>query len=233
MYLKELSLKLCPSLRSATSLCSIFITSCCTQCDPRNCSSYGADGILKPTEFGLFGAGAFDEKGLKQVTNSTLELIHALRVTAKRLENGAPYEWGHMGRCNCGHLVQTITAMSSREIVESVDFAMDEWSEHAKDYCEGTGYKVDDLFLTLQKIGFDYRDVIHLENLTDQRVLRRLGQHLRRNCVTDVVLYLTTLADILEEDNHSTPLYTLLTAGQQQTSEQIASEQSAWAPMSV
>ncbi|MCB0085034.1 MAG: hypothetical protein KDE47_29035 [Caldilineaceae bacterium] len=134
------------------------------------------------------------------MTQSTPELVQALRVTAQRLRDGAHYEWGHMGRCNCGHLVQTITAMTSREIVESIDFAMDEWSEHAKDYCEGTGHKVDDLFLTLQQIGFDYRDVMHLENLTDQRVLTRLGQHLRRNCVTDVTLYMTTLADILEED---------------------------------
>ncbi|MCB0107603.1 MAG: hypothetical protein KDE53_16900 [Caldilineaceae bacterium] len=134
------------------------------------------------------------------MTQSTPELVQALRVTAQRLRDGAHYEWGHMGRCNCGHLVQTITAMTSREIVESIDFAMDEWSEHAKDYCEGTGHKVDDLFLTLQQIGFDYRDVMQLENLTDQRVLTRLGQHLRRNCVTDVTLYMTTLADILEED---------------------------------
>lgn len=134
------------------------------------------------------------------MAQSTPELIHALRLTAQRLREGAQYEWGHMGRCNCGHLVQTITAMSSREIVESVDFAMNEWSEHAKDYCEGTGHKVDDLFLTLQQVGFDYHDVIHLENLTDQRVLARLDQHLRRNSVTDVIRYMTTLADLLEEE---------------------------------
>ena len=134
------------------------------------------------------------------MAQGTPALIQALRITAQRLTDGAQYEWGHLGRCNCGHLVQTVTAMSSREIVEAVDFAMDEWSEHAKDYCEGTGHKVDDLFLTLQQIGFDYRDVIHLENLTDQRVLTRLNQHLRRNCVTDVTLYMTTLAALLEEE---------------------------------
>ena len=36
-------------------------------------------------------------------------LIDALRATARRLEDGARYEWGHMGRCNCGHLAQTLT----------------------------------------------------------------------------------------------------------------------------
>ena len=40
------------------------------------------------------------------------------------------YQWGHMGQCNAGHLIQTITGMSSYEIVESIDFHMDEWSEH-------------------------------------------------------------------------------------------------------
>jgi len=140
------------------------------------------------------------------MTQSTPELIGALRATAERLRTGAHYEWGHMGRCNCGHLVQTLTSMSDREIVEAVDFALDEWSEHAKDYCSGSGHKVDSLFLTLQAHGFDYQDVIHLENLTDARVLQRLGQqrglsncHLQRNSVTDVIDYMVTLADLLQE----------------------------------
>jgi hypothetical protein len=51
-------------------------------------------------------------------------------------------------------------------------------------------------------MGFDYQDVIHLENLSDQRVLQRLGQerrYLRRNCREDVTLYMNTLATMLEE----------------------------------
>jgi hypothetical protein len=134
--------------------------------------------------------------------HSNPNLIHALRVTAERLEEGARYEWGHMGRCNCGHLVQTITEMSDYEIARSVDFQLDEWSEHAQDYCAGTGHKVDQLFLTLQEMGFGYQDVIHLENLSDSRVLARLGErrYLRRNCREDAVLYLRTMASMLEED---------------------------------
>jgi hypothetical protein len=130
---------------------------------------------------------------------SNPELITALCTTADRLEQGARYEWGHMGRCNCGHLVQTLTQMSDYEIVKSIDFALAEWSEHAQEYCAGTGHKVDNLFLTLHRVGFDYQDVIHLENLSDQRVLNRLGttRYLRRNCREDAVLYLRTLADLL------------------------------------
>jgi len=134
---------------------------------------------------------------------SNPDLICALRQTAERLEAGAKYEWGHMGRCNCGHLVQTLTNMSDYEIVKSVDFQLNEWSEHAMDYCAGTGHKVDDLFLTLHQVGFNYKDVIHLENLSDRRVLKRLENgktHLQRNNVDDAILYMNTMADMLEEE---------------------------------
>ena len=136
------------------------------------------------------------------MAKSKPELIDALRTTAQRLTTGAHYEWGHMGRCNCGHLVQTITSLSDREIVQVADHRLDEWTEHAKDYCEGSGHSLDTLFLTLQEMGFDYQDVIHLENLSDQRVLQRLDQerrYLRRNCREDVTLYMNTLATMLEE----------------------------------
>ncbi|MBX3011549.1 MAG: hypothetical protein KF832_08570 [Caldilineaceae bacterium] len=137
------------------------------------------------------------------MAKSNPELIQALRTTADRLSTGAPYEWGHMGRCNCGHLLQTITHLTPHEIVQTADYQLDEWTEHAKDYCEGTGHSLDTLFLTLQEMGFDYQDVIHLENLSDRRVLRRLGEtpcYLRRNVSADVVLYMNTLAALLEEE---------------------------------
>ncbi|MDX1523212.1 MAG: hypothetical protein R3264_16415, partial [Anaerolineae bacterium] len=105
--------------------------------------------------------------------------------------------------CNCGHLVQTLTNMSDTEIAKSVDFMLDEWSEFANDYCAGTGHKVDDLFLTLQSVGFSHEDVIRLENLSDKRVLNRLegqNRYLRRNNVQDVTLYMVTLANLLEDE---------------------------------
>jgi hypothetical protein len=138
-----------------------------------------------------------------KMPQSNLDLIDTLRETAARLANGARYEWGHMGRCNCGHLVQTVTNMTDYEIVKTIDFELDEWTEHAQDYCEGSGHKVDDLFIILQNVGFSYQDVIHLENLSDQKVLDRLEggrRYLRRNSVEDVTLYMSTMADLLEED---------------------------------
>ena len=130
-------------------------------------------------------------------------LISALKETASRLSLGAKYEWGHMGRCNCGHLVQTITKLSDREIVESVDNQLNEWSEHAQEYCDTSNSKAEYLFDRLKEIGFDYEDVIKLEYLSDKNVLSRLGegpQYLRNNDVKDVVLYMDKMAEMLEEE---------------------------------
>ena len=137
------------------------------------------------------------------MAKATPELVRALRTTVDRLESGARYEWGHMGRCNAGHLVQSLTGLTGLEIVRSTENRLDEWSEHAVDYCNGTGEKVEDLFRTLEKVGFTAADISHLEYLSDRRVLKGLTgekRHLRRNKVQDVCKYMTTLADILERE---------------------------------
>lgn len=129
-------------------------------------------------------------------------LIDALRVTSNRLENeDVQYQWGHMGQCNAGHLIQTLTGMSSFEIVESVDFQLDEWSEHAMDYCSCTGNKVDDIFLSIEKQGLTHSDIVKLENLSDRRVLENLDggfRYLERNRREHVVEYMRSFADLLE-----------------------------------
>jgi hypothetical protein len=137
------------------------------------------------------------------MSNHKKPIVDLLRKTAEKLDGGARYEWGHMGRCNCGHLVQTLTDLTDRQIAESVNHQLDEWSEHAKDYCAQTGSLVDDLFTALAEVGFNHRDVIALEHLSDRRVLAELGPStvkLRRNHAPDVSLYMRTLADIIERE---------------------------------
>ena len=135
-------------------------------------------------------------------TSTKSLLIDALRATSKRLENeDVQYQWGHMGQCNAGHLIQTLTGMSSFEIVESVDFQLDEWSEHAVDYCSCTGNKVDDIFLSIEKQGLSHSDIVKLENLSDRKVLENLDggfRYLERNRREHVVEYMRSFADLLE-----------------------------------
>ena len=135
-------------------------------------------------------------------TSTKCFLIDALRATSDRLENeDVQYQWGHMGQCNAGHLIQTLTGMSSFEIVESVDFQLDEWSEHAVDYCSCTGNKVDDIFLAIEKQGLTHSDIVKLENLSDRKVLENLNggfRYLQRNRREDVIEYMRSFANILE-----------------------------------
>ena len=136
------------------------------------------------------------------MAKSNPELISALRATANSLSNGAKYEWGHMGRCNCGHLVQTITNLSDKEIVAAANHHLDEWTEHAKDYCAFTGSPLENIFDAMKSYGFDHEDMVHLEYLSDKKVLGRFeeGHYLRHNQREDVALYLNEMADLLEEE---------------------------------
>ncbi|MEO0481245.1 MAG: hypothetical protein AAF196_17390 [Planctomycetota bacterium] len=130
------------------------------------------------------------------------ELARALRTTAERLEKGVRYEWGHVGRCNCGHVVQTLTDLDSTQIYRAFGQELTEWSEHARAFCETSNTEVEGLFRTLHEAGLTHQDVLHLEYLSDPAVLRRLGSanlELRRNDPSDAARYLRALADLREE----------------------------------
>ena len=64
----------------------------------------------------------------------TLQLIQALRKTADRLETSAEYKWSHFAHCNCGHLAQTVTGLSAREIQDGAMRREGDWGEQAVAY---------------------------------------------------------------------------------------------------
>ena len=132
---------------------------------------------------------------------ANFELIRALRETARRLENGAYYAWGHHGACNCGNLLQVITRLSKEEITRFAQTGVGEWTELAVDYCGVTNTPVDVLVSELQAQGLTPTDIHNLEYLQDQSVLEKLPggfRWLRRNVREDVIVYFQTLADLLE-----------------------------------
>jgi hypothetical protein len=136
----------------------------------------------------------------------TIPLIQALRITVDRLRGDTTYQWGHMGECNCGHLAQTITRLGKREIHASAMERTGDWEQQAHDYCPTSGQRIDDIITAMLDLGMALDDIGHLEKLSDAEVLARIpldadgrARYLRRNSREDVILYMTTWADLLEE----------------------------------
>ena len=128
------------------------------------------------------------------------ELVDALRRTIERLSSDTRYAWGHMGRCNCGHLAQSITGLTSAEIHASALAREGDWEEQANRYCPTSGLLIDTVLAAMYDLGLTRDDVRRLERLSDPRVLRRAGaSHLRFNDRGDALRYLRAWAELLEE----------------------------------
>jgi len=136
------------------------------------------------------------------MAHPNLALVNALRETAKRLRNGAPYAWGNHGSCNCGNLLQVVAKLSKEEILRCAHSGTGEWTELAEDYCGVTNAPVDLMISHLQNLGLTPTDIHNLEYLEDREVLNYLPggfRWLKRNQREDVIIYFETFADMLEE----------------------------------
>jgi hypothetical protein len=132
----------------------------------------------------------------------TFELIQALRLTAKNLENGAYHSWGHHGACNCGNLVQSVTEFTKDEILGYAHDGAGEWTELAIDFCPITNAPLALIFHKLEEIGLTPTDIHHIEYLSDVDVLNNLPggkRWLKRNKKEDAIAYFETFANVLEE----------------------------------
>ena len=132
-----------------------------------------------------------------------VKLIETLRKAAQKLRNGADYAWGHHGSCNCGHILQVITLLSEKEILEHAQSTYGEWTEIAEEYCGITNAPAYLLVSKLEKLGLTPTDIHNLEYLEDRNVLENLPggfRWLKRNVREDVIIYFETMADMLEEE---------------------------------
>ena len=142
------------------------------------------------------------------MAKATVELVRALRLTAQRLREGAAYQWGHFGACNCGHLAQTLTRRSSAEIhrLALQQRALD-WGDEAQQFvaaeaCSSSRLPFDLVVDELLAVGLTTDDLHRLERLEDAAVLARLPGGLRwlqRNDRDDAVAYFEAWARLLEE----------------------------------
>ncbi len=132
----------------------------------------------------------------------TPELIDALRRTARNLKNGAPYQWGHMGGCNCGNLAQELTKLSKDQIHQYAMQRYGDWNEQVEDYCSTSQMSIDIVINEMLNAGLMLEDIKHLEKLDDRQVLVRFPiekRFLKHNVRDDVVAYMNAWADLLEE----------------------------------
>jgi hypothetical protein len=130
-------------------------------------------------------------------------LIQAIRRTAEKLKKGNDYMWGHMGSCNCGNLAQEITQLTRADIHAYAMRGHGDWADQINDFCPTSGMPMDLLISEMLSAGLDREDLVHLERLSDQEVLRRLPlpeRDLRHNYREDVVKYLMTWAFMLEDE---------------------------------
>ncbi|MEM6644859.1 MAG: hypothetical protein AAF730_01265 [Bacteroidota bacterium] len=136
------------------------------------------------------------------MTRPTPELIAALRATALKLHDGATYAWSRMGSCNCGHLAQTLTGLSSASIQSLAHESAGDWREQTEGYCGDTQLPLHLIFDAMLQAGMTTEDIIHLERLSSPVVLRRLGSTsllLDYRSRADVIRYMNAWADLLEE----------------------------------
>lgn len=130
------------------------------------------------------------------------QLIDALRNTATRLKEGAHYAWGNHGACNCGNLLQSVTKLTQKEILQYAHTGIGEWTELAEDYCGDTNAPVSLLISKLQSIGLTPTDIHNLEYLEDKAVLNALPggfRWLEKNVRQHVILYFETFAVLLAD----------------------------------
>lgn len=136
------------------------------------------------------------------MARASIEVVEALRNTVKKLKQGTPYMWGHMGSCNCGNLAQEITRYSKAQIHAYAMQNNGDWSEQLNDYCENSKMPMDLVIFELLSFGFTVEDLQHLEYVSDPKVLERLPadkRNLRRNYRDDVIVYMSEWANLLED----------------------------------
>jgi hypothetical protein len=133
---------------------------------------------------------------------SNPELIFALQKTVDKLKNGAAYEWGHMGSCNCGNLAQELIFMTKDEIHRHAMTRSGDWNDQLLEYCPSSGYPMDLMIAKLLEKGLRIEDLRHLEKLSDPAILSQIPFErriqMKKNSREDVILYLEKWTEIME-----------------------------------
>jgi len=136
------------------------------------------------------------------MSSTSFELIDAIRNTLLKLRKGSPYQWGHMGSCNCGNLAQELIHLTKEEIHKYAMEKSGDWNDQLVDYCPGSGYPMDLMISKMLEKGLKISELRHLEKLSDPGVLKNIPltkkKNLEKNNLSDVILYFETWLEMLE-----------------------------------
>lgn len=144
------------------------------------------------------------------------KLITALRTAAKAIEDGTiAFAWTKACRCNCGVLACALTGKSPVQLNAALPQGTGTWEDFVGTHCPITGMPEHEILRSMFAAGLTQRDMIDLEYLENQTVLKRAGfiqskkRLLRRTKVedvsdysaaADVVAYMRAWADLLTEE---------------------------------
>jgi hypothetical protein len=137
------------------------------------------------------------------MANPNPKLIAALIRASNKLESNSKYQWGHMGSCNCGHLAQELSSLTSAQIHTIAMQRSGDWNDQCDDYCIDSRIPIDILISELLSNGLLLEDLMKLEKLSDENILKNLKggkRYLVNNKKEDVILYLRSWADLLEQE---------------------------------
>jgi hypothetical protein len=130
-------------------------------------------------------------------------LIAAIEKTILNLSKGAPYQWGHMGACNCGNLAQELTNLTKGEIHAYAMQRHGDWSEQILEFCPTSGYPMDLMIQKMLEAGLTLEDLKHLERLSDPEILEKMSKERRdkisKNSKDDLIFYLQNWAKLLRD----------------------------------
>jgi len=145
------------------------------------------------------------------------KLITALRAAASALEQDRfNYNWNYAVSCNCGVLACALTGHTPKTLVPHLPEIQyhrgsGTWTKRLAAYCPIIGQTNHALIKTLFSFGLTQDDMINLEYLDDQEVIKRIPRKrlwytlwrkrrkLDYHKKADVVLYLRAWADLLQE----------------------------------
>ena len=136
------------------------------------------------------------------MAKASILLVDKLREAAETIERTETYHWGHVGRCNCGYLAQSLVDLDAAEIYKRArDQRLAEWTEFAEEYCPLSGAPMDEVLDAMFQAGLERKDIQELEYLSNKKILTALPggpRYLQRSNQRDVALYLRTWAGLME-----------------------------------